>query len=137
MPPEERQRSVEAEVAGLASRVDSLQQSLEKNNEATACIGDQVARLRGEINGHLPRIEESVVRIHERIDVYRDEVALVREKTQVHENEIGTVLGALAGKADAKANDEAHKRLWLFLQISLYAIAAGAVGMLLVRAWGL
>ena len=137
MPPAEGDRSIEVEVAGLATRVDSLQQSLEKNNAATTCIGEQVARLRGEINGHLPRIEESVTRIHERLDVYRDEVADVREKEHIHEHEIGTVLEALGTKADTKSNDEAHKRLWLFLQISLYAIAAGAVGMLLVKASGL
>jgi chromosome segregation ATPase len=137
MPPlerEERQLTLEAEVAGLSTRVDTINESLEKNNVATAAIGEQVARLRGEINGHLPRIEDSVARIHQRLDVYRDEVATVRERSKIHENEIGTVLGALASKADAKANDEAHTRLWLFLQISLFAIAAGAIGVLLAKA---
>lgn len=137
MPPQDHDGpriAIEAEVAGLSGRVDLLQKSLEKNNTATTCLGEQVARLRGEINGHLPRIEDSVTRIHQRLDVYRDEVALVREKSRIQENEIGTVLGALAGKADAKANDESHSRLWLFLQISLLAIAAGAIGVLLAKA---
>jgi predicted nuclease with TOPRIM domain len=68
MPPEEKDRNLEAEVAGLASRVDAVQESLEKNNEATAGLGEEVARLRGEVNGTLPRIDRNVEKIFDKLD---------------------------------------------------------------------
>jgi len=52
----------------------------------------------------------------------------------VHQNEIGALFGALGSKADARSNDEAHSRLWLFLRISLLAIATAATGAVVVKA---
>jgi hypothetical protein len=54
----------------------------------------------------------------------------------VQESEIGTLFKIANGKADRSANDEAHKRLWLFLRISLVAIGMGALGALVLRALG-
>ncbi len=137
MPPKEKARSLEAEVAGLASRVDAVQESLEKNNEATAGLGEEVARLRGEINGTLPRIDRNVEKLFEKLDESQALLHACHERTEVHENEIGVAFKLLNGKASKEANDEAHARLWLFLRISLLAIATGAMGVLVVKAFGL
>ena len=55
----------------------------------------------------------------------------------VQASEIGTVFNVLNGKADKAANDASHARLWLFLRISLLAIATGAMGVLVAKAFGL
>ena len=97
--PDERGRNVEAEVAGLSTRVDSLQESLEKNNEATADLGEEVARLRGEINGTLPRIDRNVERIFDKLDEGQKLMHACHERTEVQANEIGTIFEVLNGKA--------------------------------------
>lgn len=137
MPPDEKEKSLEAEVAGLSSRVDAMQESLEENSGVTAGLREDVARLRGEVNGTLPRIDRNVERLFEKLDEHNGLVHACHERTQIHQNEIGTLFGALGSKADARSNEEAHSRLWLFLQISLFAIAAGALGVLLAKAYGI
>ncbi len=137
MPPDAKGRSIEAEVAGLSSRVDSLQESLEKNNEATAGLGEEVAHLRGEINGTLPRIDRNVEKIFDKLDEGQQLMHACHERTEVQASEIGTVFKVLNGKADKAANDESHARLWFFLRISLLAIATGAMGVLVAKAFGL
>jgi hypothetical protein len=137
MPPDDNQRNLEAEVAGLTSRVDAMHESLEKNNEATTGLGEEVARLRGESNGTLPRIDRNVEKIFDKLDEGQKLMHACHERTEVQASEIGTVFKVLNGKADKAANDEAHKRLWLFLRISLLAIATGALGVLVVRAFGM
>jgi hypothetical protein len=42
----------------------------------------------------------------------------------------------LNGKACKAENDEAHARLWLFLRMSLLAIAAASLGALILKALG-
>ena len=133
MPPDEK-KSLEAEVAGLSTRVDSLQESLEKNNEATAGLGEEVARLRGEINGTLPRIDRNVEKIFDKLDEGQKLMHACHERTEVQANEIGTIFRLLAVKSDKAANDEAHARLWLFLRISLAAIGMGVLGSLVLKA---
>ena len=54
MPPDGK-RSVGVEVAGLSTRVDAMQTSLDRNNEATTGLRQDVTRLRTEMNGHLDR----------------------------------------------------------------------------------
>jgi len=135
--PEDRTRGLEAEVAGLSSRVDSLHESLEKNNEATSGLQKEVSHLRGELNGTLPRIDRNVERLFEKLDEHNGMVHACHERTEVHENEIGAIFKVLEGKAGKAANDEAHRRLWLFLRLSLLAIATAAVGAAVVRALAL
>jgi len=134
---DEKERELAGQVAGLSTRMTAVEEVLGRNAQATSALREDVARLRGEVNGHLPRIERSVERVRERLDEGRDAVGAVREKAEVHEHEIGAIFHVLNGKADRAANDEAHSRLWLFLQISLFAIAAGALGVLLAKAYGL
>jgi len=136
MPPKEKVRSLEAEVAGLASRVDAVQQSLEKNNQATSGLGEEVARLRGEMNGTLPRIDRNVERLFEKLDESQALLHACHGRTEVHDNEIAVAFKALNGKASKEANDEAHARLWLLLRISLFAIAAASLGALVLKALG-
>jgi hypothetical protein len=131
--PDDR-RSLEAEVAGLSSRVDAVQTAVERNGEATAGLQQEVSRLRGELNGTLPRIDRNVERLFEKLDEHNGLVHACHERTEVHQTEIGALFGALGSKADARSNEEAHSRLWLFLRISLLAIATAATGAILIRA---
>ena len=134
MPPEEK--SIDVQVAGLSSRVDAVQESLAKNNESTAGLREDVARLRGEINGTLPRIDRNVERLFGKLEEHEETARAYREKTEVHDHEIGILFKLNNGKADTKANDEAHSRLWLFLKVSLLAIATGAAGALVAKVYG-
>jgi hypothetical protein len=133
MPPNEG-RNLEAELAGLSTRVDTMQASLDKNNEATAGLREDVTRLRTEMNGHLPRIDRNVGRIFEKLDEGQELMHACHERTEVQANEIGTIFRLLAGKSDKAANDESHARLWLFLRISLAAIGMGVLGSLVLKA---
>lgn len=129
--------SLETEVAGLSSRVDAVQTAVERNGEATAGLQNEVSRLRGEVNGTLPRIDRNVEKIFDRLDEGQKLMHACHERTEVQANEIGTIFRVLNGKADKAANDEAHKRLWLFLRISLLAVAMGALGVLVAKAFGI
>ena len=156
---EDRTRGLEADVAGLSSRVDAVQAAVERNGEATAGLQKEVSRLRGEINGTLPRIDRNVERLFDlpaaplrsaaqagKLDEHNGMVHACRERTEVpacaasrdaagrHQNEMGALFGALGSKADARSNEEAHSRLWLFLRLSLLAIATAAVGAVVVKA---
>ena len=116
MPPDEK-RSIKAEVAGLSNRVDAVQVAVEKTGEATAGLREDVTRLRAEMNGHLPRIDRNIERLFEKLDESSGPVHACREWTAIHQNEIESLFGALGSKADARSNEEAHSRLWLFLRI--------------------
>ena len=133
MPPSEG-RGIEAEVEGLSSRVDAVQEAVQKNGEATAGLREDVTRLRAEMNGHLPRIDRNIGRIFEKLDEGQELMHACHERTEVQANEIGTIFKMLNGKACKAANDEAHARLWLFLRISLAAIGMGVLGALVLKA---
>ncbi|MHC5057360.1 MAG: hypothetical protein ACYTKD_22015 [Planctomycetota bacterium] len=133
MPPDEK-RSIQVEVAGLSTRVDAMQASLEKNNGATVGLREDVTHLRTEMNGHLPRIDRNVERIFDKLDEGQKLVHTCHERIEVQESEIGALFRIANGKAEKAANDEAHKRLWLFLRISLVAIGMGALGGLIRKA---
>ncbi|MHC5057778.1 MAG: hypothetical protein ACYTKD_24165 [Planctomycetota bacterium] len=135
MPPNEG-RNLEAELAGLSTRVDTMQASLDKNNAATAGLREDVTRLRTEMNGHLPRIDRNVGRIFEKLDEGNGLLHACHERIKVQESEIGTLFRIANGKAEKAANDEAHAKLWLFLRISLFAIAAASLGALVLKALG-
>jgi len=136
MPPDEK-RSVEVEVAGLSTRVDAMQVSLDKNNEATAGLRQDVTRLRSEMNGHLPRIDRNVGKLFGKLDEGQKLMHACHERTEVQASEIGTLFRIASGKSDKAANDEAHARLWLVLRLSILAIAMASVGVLVARAFEL
>ena len=120
---------LEAEVGNLKGRLDDVQEGLERNNQSTAALREDVARLRGEINGTLPRIDRNV-------ELLFEQVRTSCERTEAHEEEITILFKGLNGKADKEANEAAHSRLWFFMKISLLAIATAAAGMLLLKAFG-
>ena len=134
MPPDEK-RSVEVEVAGLSTRVDTMQVSLDKNNEATAGLREDVTRLRTEMNGHLPRIDRNVGKLFGKLDEGQKLMHACHERTEVQASEIGTLFQIAGDKAGKTANDEAHARLWLVLRLSILAIAMASVGVLVARAF--
>ena len=136
MRPDEK-RSVEVEVAGLSTRVDAMQVSLEKNNEATAGLRADVTRLRTEMNGHLPRIDRNVGKLFDKLEEGQKLMHACHERTEVQANEIGTLFRIASDKAGRAANDEAHARLWFVLRLSILAIAMASVGVLVARAFEL
>ncbi|MHC4740353.1 MAG: hypothetical protein ACYS8Z_00420 [Planctomycetota bacterium] len=131
-----KKEKLEAEVAGLEARMDGVQQGLEKNTEATSAMREDVARLRGEINGTLPRIERNVERIFDRLEHNQEAVKSYHEKVQTHSHEIGLIFTALQQKADDKGNSEAHNRIWLVIRISLIAIFGSLAALLIAKAVG-
>jgi len=134
MLPDEK-RSVEVEVAGLSMRVDTMQASLDKNNESTAGLRQDVTRLRSEMNGHLPRIDRNVGKLFDKLDEGQKLMHACHERTEVQANEIGTLFKIANDKAGKTANDEAHARLWFVLRLSILAIAIASVGVLVARAF--
>jgi chromosome segregation ATPase len=109
-------RKLEADVAALQVEVHDLRQALERNTESLSEVREGFQRLRGELNGVLPRLEEKVERVIEHLNG-REEYF---EKVRVHETEIGTLFEQVGKKADAEANREEHGRLWLALRLFFY-----------------
>lgn len=132
MPPDEK-RKVEAEVAGLQVEVRDLRQAVERNTESLSEVREDFQRLRGELNGALPRIEEKVERVIDHLNGCEETEREYFEKVQVHEREIGTLFEQVGKKADAEANREDHGRLWLALRLFFYGTLAALVGLLLER----
>ena len=128
-----RDDELRVEVAGLASRLDAMQASLDRNVEATDGLREDVTRLRTEMNGHLPRIDRNVERIFERLDHDRERLHAYHERSQVQAHEIDTLFEIAGAKADKAGNDDAHSRLWLVMRVSLLAIMTGLAGVLIAR----
>ena len=132
----EKYEKLNAEVAGLKAQMKNVHDSLEKNNASTSGLREDFQRLRGEINGTLPRIQRSVDRIFDRLERNQDAVKTYHEKVQTHAHEIGLIFTALQQKADDKSNSEAHERIWLVIKISLIAIFGSLTALLVARAVG-
>jgi chromosome segregation ATPase len=132
----ERYEKLNTDVAALKTQMKSVHDSLEKNTTATSAMREDFQRLRGEINGSLPRIERSVERIFDRLEHNQETVKSYHEKVQTHAHEIGLIFTALQQKADEKANSDAHERIWLVIRISLYAIFGSLAVLLLAKAVG-
>ena len=128
-----RDDELRVEVAALASRLDAVQASLDRNVEATDGLRDDVTRLRTEMNGHLPRIDRNVERIFERLDHDRERLHAFNERSQVQAHEIDTIFEIAGAKAYNAANDDAHSRLWLVMRVSILAIVTGLAGVLIAR----
>lgn len=96
-------------------------------------VKEDVARLRGELNGNLPRLIAQVDRLAELIQRQQEGAREYQEGVRVHEREIAGLKEALKAKADEKAVEEAHKKIYFFIRVSLYAMA-GAVGLMALKA---
>ena len=132
----EKYENLNAEVAGLKSEVKNVHDSLEKNTASTSSLREDFQKLRGEMNGSLPRIERNVERIFDRLEHNQETVKTYHEKVQTHAHEISLIFTALQQKADDKGNSEAHERIWLVIKISLVAIFGSLAVLLISRAVG-
>jgi chromosome segregation ATPase len=124
--------NLKPDVAALEAEVRNLRGAVDRNTESVAKVREDFQRLRGEINGALPRIEEKVTRLIDHTEVEREYF----EKVQVHEREIGTLREQVGKKADAETNREDHGRLWLALRLFFYGMLAALVGLLLSKLLG-
>lgn len=120
---------LKAEVSALQVEVRDLRAAVDRNTESIADVRDGFQRLRGEINGSLPRIEEKVDRLIDRQETERQYF----EKVQIHERQIGALYGQVAKKADAEANREEHGRLWFALKVFFYGMLTALVGLLVSK----
>ena len=134
--PERSERKVEAEVTGLQVEVRDLRQAMERNTESLSEVRDGFQRLRGELNGVLPRLEEKVERVIEHLNGREDTERVYFEKVQVHETEIGTLFEQVGRKANAEANREEHGRLWLALRLFFYGTLVALAGLLVAKVLG-
>jgi chromosome segregation ATPase len=134
--PERSERKVEAEVSGLQVEVRDLRQAVERNTESLSEVREGFQRLRGEINGALPRIEEKVERVIEQLNGREETEREYFEKVRVHETEIGTLFGQIGKKADAEANREEHGRLWLALRLFFYGTLVALAALLVAKVLG-
>jgi chromosome segregation ATPase len=125
-------RKLEADVSALQVEVHDLRQAVERNTESLSEVREGFQRLRGELNGVLPRLEEKVERVIEHLNG-REEYF---EKVRVHETEIGTLFEQVGKKADAEANREEHGRLWLALRLFFYGTLVALAGLLLAKVLG-
>ncbi|TET34888.1 MAG: hypothetical protein E3J72_12190 [Planctomycetota bacterium] len=131
-----KSEKLEVEMGVLKDQLDSVQESIEKNSEATSATREDVARLRGEINGTLPRIDRNLEALSRQVIEHQETVRGYYEKTAVHGEEIRIIFKAMNGKADKSANDEAHSRLWFVIRISLIAIFSSLAVLLIAKSVG-
>lgn len=132
MPPRS-ERKLEADVSALQVEVHDLRQAVERNTESLSEVREGFQRLRGELNGVLPRLEEKVERVIDHLNGREETDREYFEKVRVHETEIGTLFEQVRKKADAEANREEHGRLWLALRLFFYGTLVALVGLLLER----
>lgn len=129
-------RQLEADVSALQVEVRDLRQAVERNTESLSEVREGFQRLRGEINGVLPRIEEKVERVIAHVNGREETEREYFEKVRVHETEIGTLFEQVGKKADAEANREEHGRLWLALRLFFYGTLVALAGLLLAKVLG-
>jgi chromosome segregation ATPase len=127
---------VQADVTALQVEVRDLRQAVERNTESLSEVREGFQRLRGEINGVLPRIEEKVERVIAHVNGREETEREYFEKVRVHETEIGTLFEQVGKKADAEANREEHGRLWLALRLFFYGTLVALAGLLLAKVLG-
>jgi chromosome segregation ATPase len=126
-------RKLEADVSALQVEVRDLRQAVERNTESLSEVREGFQRLRGELNGVLPRLEEKVERVIEHLNGREETEREYFEKVQVHETELGTLFEQVGKKADAEANREEHGRLWLALRLFFYGTLIALLALLLER----
>jgi chromosome segregation ATPase len=126
-------RKLEADVSALQVEVRDLRQAVERNTESLSEVREGFQRLRGELNGVHPRLEEKVERVIEHLNGREETEREYFEKVGVHETEIGTLFEQVGKKADAEANREEHGRLWLALRLFFYGTLVALLALLLER----
>lgn len=129
-------RQLEADVSALQVEVRDLRQAVERNTESLSEVREGFQRLRGEINGVLPRLEEKVERVIAHLNGREETEREYFEKVRVHETENGTLFEQVGKKADAEANREEHGRLWLALRLFFYGTLVALAGLLLAKVLG-
>jgi len=127
---------IEREVAELQVSVRDLGQAVERNNESLTEVRDGFSRLRGEMNGILPRLEAKVERIIGQLERRDKSDREYFEKVQVHDQQVKTLCDQVEAKADADANRDEHGRLWLAMRIFFYGTLAALIGLLISEVLG-
>ncbi len=95
-------------------------------------VQQDVARLRGELNGSIPRMASQVDKLAELLQRQQEEARDAREQARLNEAGLDKAWEAIRSKADDKANEEAHRKVYFFIRLSLYAMA-GAVGLMALK----
>ena len=121
------ERDVKADLSALQVEVRDLRGAVERNTESLSEIREGFQRLRGELNGSLPRLEEKVGRLVDRLDAREAVEREYHEKVRVQEREIESL---------AEANREEHGRLWLALRLFFYGILIALAALLLAKSLG-
>lgn len=129
--PDERQ--LDTAVAGLQVEVRDLRQAVERSADSLADVREDFQRMRGEMNGILPRLEGKIERVIEQLDGRADTEREYFEKVRVHDQELQTLSTQVATKAEAEGNRSAHDRLWLALRLFFYGTLIALVALLLER----
>ncbi|MDQ7829080.1 MAG: hypothetical protein RB146_08800 [Armatimonadota bacterium] len=129
----DRSSKLQADVTGLQVEARDLRQALERNTESLSEVREGFQRLRGELNGVLPRLEEKVERVIDHLNGREETDREYFEKVRVHETEIGTLFEQVGKKADAEANREEYGRLWLALRLFFYGTLIALLALLLER----
>ncbi len=73
----------------------------------------------------LPRLIKQVDRLTDTIQDHQRDAQTDREQVHSCLKEVERLRQDLSAKADKESNDDAHKRIWLLIRLSLYAIAGG------------
>lgn len=135
MPPD-NEHKVEIEVAGLQVEVRNLRQAVDRGTESLSGVREGFQRLRGEMNGVLPRLEKKVERVIDQLDGHAETEREYFEKVSIHDRELETLFGQLGKKADTEANRDEHARLWIALRVFFYGTLTALIGLLLVKVFG-
>ncbi len=124
---------VTEEVAGLRAQMELVRGGLDRNVEATCALREDFQRLRGEINGRLPALQERVEQLVAQVTDHHEAEKDYHARLQVHEQALAAITRDLAGKADGKANETEHGRLWLALRLFFYGTLVALMALLLER----
>lgn len=124
---------VSEEVAGLRAQMELVRGGLERNVESTNALREDFQRLRGELNGRLPALQERVEQLVEQITNHHESEKDYHARLQVHEQALASLTQDVSGKADAEANATEHGRLWLALRLFFYGTLVALLGLLLER----
>lgn len=133
---EGKDTEIGADVAAIQVEVRDLRQAMDRNTASLTEVRECFQRLRGEMNGILPRLEEKVGRVIDQLNGRRETEREYFEKVRIQEREIGTLFELVRDKADAGANRDDHGRLWLALKLFFYGTLTALIGFLLVRIFG-
>jgi len=126
-------RKIEAEVAAVQVEVKNLRQAMDRNTESLSEVRDGFQRLRGEMNGILPRLEEKVGHVIDRLESRDEADREYFEKVLIQEREIGTLFELMNKKADAEGNKVEHGRIWLAIRLFFYGTLAATIGLMLTE----